>query len=110
MPDYNEPSSPRSVAGVLVAGRLEEAIFFGIPFYFFGNAYSVLATGAVWVAIHLLNTDTLSINSLAFGNLLFVLPSLFFSLRMWVSVKGWFLVVSHSAWYCVFLLAGCSLS
>ena len=108
MPDYKEPSIPRSVAGVLVAGPLEETIFFGIPFYFFGNAYSVLATGAVWVAIHLLNTDTLSINSLAFGNLLFVLPSLFFSLRTWVSGKGWFSVVTHSAWNGVFFAAGCS--
>ncbi|TLY01446.1 MAG: hypothetical protein E6K92_08480 [Thaumarchaeota archaeon] len=60
MPDYKEPSIPRSVAGVLVA------------------------------------------------DLLFVLPSLFFSLRTWVSGKGWFSVVTHSAWNGVFFAAGCS--
>jgi hypothetical protein len=108
LPDHEEPSIPRSLSGVLAAGPLEETIFFGIPFYVFGNAYSVLVTGGVWVGIHLLNTETLSVNSLAFGNLLFVLPSLFFSLRTWVSGKGWFSVVTHSAWNGVFFAAGCS--
>jgi CAAX prenyl protease-like protein len=108
LPDHNEPSIPRSLSGVLAAGPLEETIFFGIPFYIFGNAYSVLVTGAVWVVVHLLNTDTLSINNLAFGNLLFVLPSLFFSLRTWVSGKGWFSIVAHSGWNGVFFAAGCS--
>lgn len=108
LPDHVEPSIPRSLSGVLAAGPLEETIFFGIPFYIFGNAYSVLVTGAIWVGIHLLNTDTLSVNSLAFGNLLFVLPSLFFSLRTWVSGKGWFAVATHSAWNGVFFAAGCS--
>ncbi len=108
LPDHEEPSIPRSLSGVLAAGPLEETTFFGIPFYIFGNAYSVLVTGAVWVAMHLLNTDTLSVNSLAFGNLLFVLPSLFFSLRTWVSGKGWFSVVTHSAWNGIFFAAGCS--
>ena len=93
---------------VLHAGPLEETIFFGIPFYIFGNAYFVLVTGAIWVGIHLFNTDTLSINSLAFGNLLFVLPSLFFSLRTWLSGKGWFSVITHSAWNGIFFSAGCS--
>jgi hypothetical protein len=108
LPDHEEPSIPRSLSGVLAAGPLEETLFFGIPFYVFGNAYSVLVTGGVWVGIHLLNTDTLSVNSLAFGNLLFVLPSLFFSLRTWVSGKGWFSIVTHSAWNGVFFAAGCS--
>jgi hypothetical protein len=108
LPNHEESSIPRSLSGVLAAGPLEETIFFGIPFYIFGNAYSVLVTGAVWVGIHLLNTESLSINSLAFGNLLFVLPSLFFSLRTWVSGKGWFAVLTHSAWNGVFFAAGCS--
>ena len=108
LPDYQQPSIPRSLVSVLAAGPLEETIFFGIPFYIFGNAYSVLVTGTVWVGIHLLNTDTLSVNSLAFGNLLFVLPSLFFSLRTWVSGKGWFSVITHSAWNSIFFTAGCS--
>jgi hypothetical protein len=108
LPEYEEPGIPRSLSGVLAAGPLEETVFFGIPFYVFGNAYSVLVTGALWVAIHLFNTDTLSVNNLAFGNLLFVLPSLFFSLRTWVSGKGWFSIVTHSAWNAVFFTAGCS--
>lgn len=108
IPDYEQPSIPRSLLSVLSAGPIEETLFFGIPFYVFGNAYSVLVTGAVWVAMHLLNTDTLEASSLAFGNLLFVLPSLFFSLRTWVSGKGWFAVVTHSAWNGIFFAAGCA--
>jgi hypothetical protein len=108
LPDYEQPSIPRSLLLVLAAGPLEETIFFGIPFYIFGNAYFVLATGLIWVAIHLFNTDTLSVNSLAFGNLVFVLPSLFFSLRTWISGKGWFSVITHSAWNGIFFSAGCS--
>lgn len=108
LPEHEEPSIPRSLSGVLAAGPLEETVFFGIPFYIFGNAHSVLVTGALWVAIHLFNTDTFSVNSLAFGNLLFVLPSLFFSLRTWVSGKGWFSIVTHSAWNGIFFAAGCS--
>ena len=107
IPDYEQPNIPRSLLLVLAAGPLEETIFFGIPFYIFGNAHFVLATGAIWVGIHLFNTDTLSVNSLAFGNLVFVLPSLFFSLRTWLSGKGWFSVVTHSAWNGIFFSAGC---
>lgn len=107
LPDYEQPSIPRSLLLVLAAGPLEETIFFGIPFYIFGNVYFVLATGAIWVGIHIFNTDTLSVNSLAFGNLVFVLPSLFFSLRTWLSGKGWFSVVTHSAWNGIFFSAGC---
>jgi hypothetical protein len=108
LPDYEQPNLPRSLSSVLAAGPIEETIFFGIPFYIVGNAYFVLVTGTVWVGIHLLNTDTLSVNSLAFGNLLFVLPSLFFSLRTWISGKGWFSVITHSAWNGIFFAAGCS--
>ncbi|HXG06521.1 MAG TPA: CPBP family intramembrane glutamic endopeptidase [Nitrososphaera sp.] len=108
LPEHEEPGIPRSLSGVLAAGPLEETVFFGIPYYVFGNAYSVLVTGGLWVGIHLFNTDTISINSLAFGNLLFVLPSLFFSLRTWVSGKGWFSIITHSAWNGVFFTAGCS--
>ena len=108
LPDYEQPSIPRSLLSVLAAGPLEETIFFGIPFYIFGNVYFVLATGIIWVGIHLFNTDTLSVNSLAFGNLVFVLQSLFFSLRTWLSGKGWFSVVTHSAWNGIFFSAGCS--
>jgi len=108
MPDYEQPSIPRSLSSVLAAGPIEETVFFGIPFYVFGNAYSVLVTGTVWVGIHLLNTGSLELGNLAFGNLLFVLPSLFFSLRTWVSGKGWFSVLTHSTWNGIFFGAGCA--
>jgi hypothetical protein len=83
-------------------------LFFGIPFYAFGNTYLVLATGIIWAATHIFNTATYELNALAFGNMLFVLPSLFFSLRTWVSGKGWFAVATHSAWNGIFFAAGCS--
>ena len=108
IPSHEEPSIERSLVSVLAAGPVEETIFFGIPFYVFGNAYSVLVTGALWTAIHVLNTNTLEINSLSFGNLFFVIPSLFFSLRTWASGKGWFSIVTHSAWNGIFFGAGCA--
>jgi hypothetical protein len=108
LPSHKEPTVERSLISVLAAGPIEESIFFGIPFYVFGNTYSVLVTGGVWAAMHVLNTDILDINSLSFGNLLFVIPSLFFSLRTWASGRGWFSVVTHSAWNGIFFGAGCS--
>ena len=108
IPDYEQPSLPRSLVSVLAAGPIEETIFFGIPFYVFGNAYAALVTGAIWAGFHVLNTETYELNSLSFGNLLFVIPSLFFSLRTWVSGKGWFAVLTHSAWNGVFFGAGCA--
>ncbi len=108
LPDHQEPSITHSLFGVLAAGPFEETIFFGIPFYAFGNVYVVLATGVIWAGTHIFNTTTYDINALAFGNLLFVFPSLFFSLRTWVSGKGWFSIVTHSAWNGIFFAAGCS--
>jgi hypothetical protein len=108
IPNYNEPQIPRSLTGVLTAGPVEETIFFGIPFYVIGSTSFVLITGLIWAGTHLLNTNSLSVNALAFGNLLFVLPSLFFSLRTWASGKGWFSVIVHSVWNAIFFVAGCT--
>jgi membrane protease YdiL (CAAX protease family) len=107
IPNYKEPDIPRSLSGVITAGPIEETVFFGIPFYVVGNTYFVLVTGALWAGIHLLNGGNLTVNSLAFGNLLFVLPSLFFSLRTWASGKGWFSIIVHSTWNAIFFAAGC---
>lgn len=106
-PEYEEPSISRSLLPVLTAGPIEETIFYGIPFYLSGNPYLVLSTGAIWAASHLLNTTTLDLNRLAFANLLFVIPSVFYSLRTWISGKGWFAVLAHSAWNGVLFSAGC---
>lgn len=108
VPDYEEPSIPRSLITVLVAGPIEETIFFGIPFYVFNSSHAVIVTGAVWAALHIFNTPDIELARLAFGNWLFVVPSLFFSLRTWASGKGWFAVVVHSAWNGVFFAVGCA--
>lgn len=107
VPDYEPPSVTRTLIPTIAAGPIEETIFFGIPFYILGNPYIVLGTGSLWAALHLLNTETLAINNLAFANLLFVIPSLFFSMRTWISGKGWFAIITHSAWNGIFFAAGC---
>lgn len=106
-PEYNEPTVPVSLVSVLTAGPIEESLFFGIPFYLFGNNLVVLGGGVVWAMIHILNTSTFDFNNLAYLNWLFVIPSLFFSLRTWISGKGWFSIITHSAWNGLFFGLGC---
>jgi hypothetical protein len=106
--DYKEPSIPLSIISVLSAGPIEETIFYGIPFYIFGNNFVVLAGGIAWAMIHILNTNTFTINNLAYANWLFVIPSLFFSLRTWISGKGWFAILTHSTWNGIFFMLGCA--
>jgi Type II CAAX prenyl endopeptidase Rce1-like len=106
--DYKEPSIPLSLTSVLSAGPIEETIFYGIPFYVFGNNLVVLAGGIAWAMIHILNTNTPSFSNLAYANWLFVVPSLFFSLRTWISGKGWFAILTHSAWNGIFFMLGCA--
>jgi len=108
--DYKEPVIPLSLVSVLSAGPTEETMFFGIPFYIFGNHFVVLAGGIVWAMIHILNTNTPNVNNLAYANWLFVVPSLFFSLRTWISGKGWFAIVTHSIWNGIFFVLSCNLS
>jgi len=106
--DYKEPSIPLSLTSVLSAGPIEETVFYGIPFYVFGNIFVVLAGGITWAMIHILNTNTLTISNLAYANWLFVIPSLFFSLRTWISGKGWFAILTHSTWNGIFFMLGCA--
>ncbi|MGC2426292.1 MAG: CPBP family glutamic-type intramembrane protease [Nitrososphaeraceae archaeon] len=107
--NYNDRSIPRSsLISVLAAGPIEETVFFGIPYYLFGNHFLVLAGGIVWAMTHILNTNRLDISTLAYANWLFVIPSLFFSLRTWISGKGWFAIVTHSIWNGIFFTLGCA--
>ena len=106
--NYQEPSIPRSPISVLLAGPIEETLFFGIPLYAFGNHLVVLAGGIVWVMVHILNTQTVDIRNLAYANWLFVVPSFFFSFRTWISGKGWFAIVTHSAWNGIIFTSGCA--
>ncbi len=107
--NYEAPNIPRSLSGVLAAGPFEETAFFGIPFYLLGNTYVVLATGALWAILHLFNTSSFTLNGLAFGNMFFVIPSLFFSLRTWASGKGWFAVIVHTVWNGIIFAIGCTM-
>ena len=105
--NYRPPSIPLSIISVLSAGPIEETVFFGIPFYIFETPYVPLVGGIIWVALHALNTNTINLNNLAYANWFFVVPSLFFSLRTWVSGKGWFAIITHSIWNVIFFLLGC---
>jgi membrane protease YdiL (CAAX protease family) len=106
--NYKAPSISLSIISVLSAGPIEETVFFGIPFYLFGARYVPLAGGIIWAVLHILNTNTINITNLAYANWFFVIPSLFFSLRTWISGKGWFAIISHSLWNVTFFLLGCS--
>jgi len=77
---YEEPNHPLFMFPVILAGPIEESIFFGIPFYAFGNNFIVLIGGIAWAMLHIFNTYPIDINQLAYANWLFVIPSLFFSL------------------------------
>ena len=105
--NYNAPTIPLSVISVIFAGPFEETIFFGIPFYLTGNNLVTLAGGIIWASLHILNTPSVQVSSLAYLTWLFVTPSIFASLRTWISGKGWFAIVAHSIWNLVFFMAGC---
>jgi len=107
---YVGPSLPYSISIGLTAGPVEETLFFGIPYYLSGNPYLVLATGLAWSVGHIFNTEVFQITHLAYGNFLFTLPHIFFSIRTWMSGKGWFAIVFHSAWNATFLASYCLIS
>jgi len=92
--DYSEPTIPLTVISVIFAGPFEETLFFGIPFYLTGNNLVTLAGGLVWASLHILNTPTVQVSSLAY--------------LTWLFVKGWFAIVSHSIWNLIFFAAGCT--
>lgn len=106
--DYTEPTIPLTGVSVLFAGPLEETLFFGIPFYLTGNNLVTIAGGVVWASLHILNTQTVQVNTLAYLTWLFVTPSIFASVRTWISGKGWFAILSHSVWNVIFFAAGCT--
>jgi hypothetical protein len=106
--NYSEPTIPLTVISVIFAGPFEETIFFGIPFYLTGNNLVTVAGGVIWASLHILNTPNLQISSLAYLTWLFVTPSIFASLRTWISGKGWFAIISHSIWNLIFFVAGCT--
>jgi hypothetical protein len=105
--DYKEPAKPITVISVIFAGPVEESLFFGIPFYATGSNIVVIAGGILWAMWHLVG-PTVQLNSLAYANWLFVIPSIFLSFRTWISGKGWFAIVAHSSWNIFFFGLGCT--
>ena len=106
MTDYKEPLKPITVISVIFAGPIEETLFFGIPLYATGSHLIVMAGGILWAMWHLLG-PTVQLDSLAYSNWLFVLPSVFLSFRTWISGKGWFAIAAHSVWNITFFSLGC---
>ena len=105
--DYQEPSFPVSIVMALTSGPIEEILFFGLPYYLTGNPYAVLILGSIWSAAHIFNTQVFQLNSLGYVTFLATIPHLFFSLRTWISGKGWFAILFHTGWNLAFLLSYC---
>jgi len=108
VPGYEIPQIPVSATLALAAGSMEESLFFGIPYYLSFNHYLVLFTGILWSAVHIFNTESFTASNLAFGGFLFTVPHIFFSLRTWVSGKGWFAIAFHSSWNVAVLFSFCA--
>jgi len=109
IPGYEIPQIPVSVSLALSSGLLEESAFFGIPYYMTGHPIVLLGSGIIWSAAHLFNSGVFSIETLAYGGFLFSVPHIFFSIRVWISKKGWFAIIFHSAWNVTFLMLYCIL-
>ncbi len=116
IPDYEIPQIPVSVSLALSSGLLEESVFFGIPYYITGHPIALLGSGIIWSVAHLFNSGVFSIETLAYGGFLFSVPHIFFSIRTWISKKGWFAIIFHSVWnftililYCMWGLRQCSI-
>lgn len=107
--DYEIPQFPVSIALAVSSGLLEESIFFGMPYYMTGNPLILLGSGIVWSASHLFSSGIFSVEALAYGGFLLTIPHIFFSIRTWISKKGWFAIMFHSAWNFLFLILYCML-
>ena len=108
IPGYEAPHFPVSISLALSSGLLEEAIFFGIPYYMLaGNPLLLLGSGVTWSVLHLFSSGAFSIESLSYGGFFFTIPHIFFSIRTWISRKGWFAILFHSAWNTAFLMFYC---
>jgi hypothetical protein len=106
--NYQVPSVPISISLGLSSGPLEEMMFFGTLFYMSGNYLVVLAGGAIWSVLHIFNTGNLVLTNLAYGSVFFTIPHVFFSLRTWISGKGWFAILFHAVWNGIVLGLQCA--
>ncbi len=95
------PFYPVTLVDLVTAGPLEESLFFGIPYYVTGNQYVMLGTGIFWTLTHLGGFDedlNFSEELITWESSAFVIPTLFFSYRTWLSGKGWLSILLHSVW------------
>lgn len=106
--DYQTPTFPVSVAMTITSGPIEEILFFGLAYHLAGTPQAVLVTGTIWSLAHVFNTQIFQMNTLGYVNFLITIPHLFFSLRMWLSSKGWLAIIIHSSWNLAILLYHCS--
>jgi cbb3-type cytochrome oxidase subunit 3 len=100
-PSHEIPLYPLTLIDLTTAGPLEESVFFGLPYFLTGNQYVMLGTGIVWALGHIGGFDEdghFSEEWLTWENLTFVIPTMFFSYRAWLSGKGWLSIVLHSIW------------
>lgn len=105
---YEEPVVPISLVSGIMAGPIEETLFFGLPFAFTGNSFVMMGTGVAWSMLHLFNLPETGYEGMfSASNFAFTIPSIFFSLRAWRSGSGLFAVFFHSAWnaFAVIVLA-----
>jgi len=106
--NYQIPSVPISITLGLSSGPLEEIVFFGTLFYLNGNYLMVLAGGIIWSVLHIFNTSNIVSTNLAYGSVFFTIPHIFFSLRTWISGKGWFAILFHTSWNAIVLGIQCT--
>ena len=67
----------------------------------------LLGAGMVWSAAHLFGSGVFSVETLAYGGFFLTIPHMFFSIRAWISKKGWFTILFHSAWNVTVLVFYC---
>ena len=106
--NYQIPSVPISITLGISSGPLEEIMFFGTLFYLSGNYLMVLAGGIIWSVLHIFNTSNIASTNLAYGSVFFTIPHIFFSLRTWISGKGWFAILFHTSWNAIVLGIQCT--
>lgn len=101
-PNYEIPFIPYILSDFILAGPIEESIFFGLPYYVTGSHYVTFGTGTIWAIFHIFvfdeESEDLDLIDLNYANFAFVIPTLFFSYRTWISGKGWISILVHSAW------------
>ena len=111
-PDYEIPSRPSIFVNFILAGPMEESLFFGLPYLLTGNQFVMLGTASIWALIHLLVFDETSedfeLIDLNFGIFANAVTTLFFSYRAWLCGKGWLSILIHSAWNAVLFGIDCT--